>query len=105
LSAPELVLLESLPAGAREQWLLRCWCAKEAAGKAAGTGLSHGPERPRVVAIEPERELVAVELGGARIAVHTAREENLIVATTLGEAAAGTEGALSPIVLEGSYTR
>ena len=29
---------------ARQEWLTRFWCAKEAVGKAVGRGLIHGPQ-------------------------------------------------------------
>ena len=41
--------------GEREEWLLRCWCAKEAAAKALGTGHRLGRPQPRArsVSIPP----------------------------------------------------
>jgi acyl transferase domain-containing protein/phosphopantetheinyl transferase len=39
----ECALLEKLPSAGQSEWLLRLWCAKEAAGKALGTGLGGSP--------------------------------------------------------------
>jgi len=51
----ELTLVRS---GARDEWLTRVWCAKEAAGKARGTGLGGAPRSLRVERVEGERMLV-----------------------------------------------
>ncbi len=49
LTDRERPLLVGLAEDLVEEWQLRCWCAKEAAGKAVGTGLVPGtPEAPRV---------------------------------------------------------
>ena len=64
-----------------DEWLLRCWCAKEAAGKAAGSGLGAGAERPVVSGVDVARQEVAVTLRGRRVPVATLRDEDLIVAT------------------------
>ena len=78
----EWCLLGGVPADDLDEWLLRCWCAKEAAGKAAGSGLAAAPT---VAAIDGEE--VAVDVDGRRLRVHTHREAELIGATTLGESA------------------
>ncbi len=54
--AEELALL---PSGDRDDWLTRFWAAKEAAGKALGTGLSGDPKSLSVGAVEADRILVA----------------------------------------------
>jgi phosphopantetheinyl transferase len=64
---------------------VRCWCAKEAVGKASGNGVLAGPDVPRVASIDFEAKQVLVDLGDRRIVVHTSREEALLVATTIGE--------------------
>jgi phosphopantetheinyl transferase (holo-ACP synthase) len=88
LSDRERPLLAELPEEQMEEWQLRCWCAKEAAGKAAGTGLVPATEdAPRVVAVDVARESVQVEASGRRTLVPTRREGNLIVATTVAEEA------------------
>jgi phosphopantetheinyl transferase len=60
--------------------VLRCWCAKEAAGKAVGSGLV---PPPAVIAVDADRGVVALEVGGRRLSAHTLREGDLIVATVL----------------------
>jgi phosphopantetheinyl transferase (holo-ACP synthase) len=85
LSESERALLELVAPALFEDWLLRCWCAKEAAGKAWGRGLIPGPEAPVVAAIDPVREMARVNVAGHGMLVHTRCEDGLIVATTLGE--------------------
>ena len=65
-----------------DEWLLRCWCAKEAAGKAVGSGMS---PPPTVVAIDAGSGRVDVEAGDTRVVVHTLRERDMIVATAVAE--------------------
>jgi acyl transferase domain-containing protein/phosphopantetheinyl transferase len=83
LSEAELRLLEPLPAQDAEEWLLRAWCAREAAGKACGSGLAGGAEAPRVSSIDSAHETVAVDVAGRRLSVCTHREADVIVATAL----------------------
>ena len=67
-----------------EEWLLRCWCAKEAAGKAVGSGLAPGrPEAPALVSIDRDGGRVVVDAGERQLLVHTHRDGELIVATTV----------------------
>jgi acyl transferase domain-containing protein/phosphopantetheinyl transferase len=80
LSQAERALLEQLP---DDEWVLRCWCSKEAAGKAVGSGMMG---LPAVVAVDPGSEQVTVEAEGRRLIAHTRREGDLLVATTLWEA-------------------
>lgn len=47
----ERALLEALP-GNRAAWTFRLWCAKEAAGKALGTGILRDPKAWRIRGIE-----------------------------------------------------
>jgi phosphopantetheinyl transferase len=54
-SAEELSLL---PGVDRDEWLTRFWCAKEAVGKARGTGLAGSPRTLRIMSLEGERLLV-----------------------------------------------
>jgi phosphopantetheinyl transferase (holo-ACP synthase) len=75
-----------LPAQATDEWVLRCWCAKEAAGKAVGSGLVPPPS---VIAVDADRGIVALEAGGRRLSAHTLREGDLIVATVLDGKAGG----------------
>jgi phosphopantetheinyl transferase len=55
LTADERSLLGALLAEDRERWLTAAWCAKEAAAKAAGTGLGGRPGDFPVMAIDGER--------------------------------------------------
>jgi acyl transferase domain-containing protein/phosphopantetheinyl transferase len=90
LSPDERALVDALSPELADEWLLRCWCAKEAAGKAVGSGLAPGrPEAPAVVSIDPEGGRLVVGIGGRRLTAHTLRDGDLVVATALaGEAAA-----------------
>ncbi len=75
-------------AGLAERWQLCCYCAKEAASKALGTGLAHGPRDMTVTAVDPEQGTVLVRPTGAsgpELRVHCAEADGLIVATTLIE--------------------
>ncbi len=47
--------LALLPEGDRDEWLTRFWCAKEAAGKARGSGLAGNPRGLAVLAVAGER--------------------------------------------------
>jgi phosphopantetheinyl transferase len=77
-------LLEKLPSELSEEWLLRCWCAKEAAGKAVGSGLAPGrPEAPALVSVDRDGGRVVVDAGARQLLVHTHRDGELIVATTV----------------------
>jgi phosphopantetheine--protein transferase-like protein len=95
-SEGERELLQTLSAADRDEWQLRAWCAKEAVGKALGTGLTHGPQGLAVTALDSTRQRISVELGpemskahadlaAAPISVYTYREDDLVVATTLCE--------------------
>ncbi|MGZ4195320.1 MAG: beta-ketoacyl synthase N-terminal-like domain-containing protein [Solirubrobacteraceae bacterium] len=85
LSEPERRMLQSLEPARFEEWLLRCWCAKEAAGKASGRGLAQGPGALAIATIDPVCDLTQVDVAGRPMVVHTRRVDSLIVATTLGE--------------------
>ena len=90
LSDGERSLLGELPAELADEWLLRCWCAKEAAGKALGSGLAPGRrEAPAVIAVDRDEQRVDVDAGGRRFVVHTRRDGDLIVATTLSTPGSG----------------
>ncbi|MCF2530954.1 polyketide synthase dehydratase domain-containing protein [Yinghuangia sp. KLBMP8922] len=69
LAPDERSLLDRLAAGdpdARQEWLVRFWCAKEAAGKADGTGLAGRPAQRRVVRADEDGLVVAVPGGPDR---------------------------------------
>jgi phosphopantetheinyl transferase (holo-ACP synthase) len=69
-----------LPDG--DEWVLRSWCAKEAAGKAAGCGMSPAPV---IAAVDVEQEDIVLEADGRRLHARTRLEAGLIVATVLDE--------------------
>ncbi len=50
--------LARVPAAARDEWITRMWAAKEAAGKARGTGLGGRPKDLRITNVEGERIMV-----------------------------------------------
>jgi phosphopantetheinyl transferase len=80
-------LLEQLPPDAEPEWLVRLWCAREAAGKALGSGLGTGAEAPRAVELDPSREVLEVEVGGRRLGVRTRREGDTVIAYALAQRA------------------
>jgi acyl transferase domain-containing protein/phosphopantetheinyl transferase (holo-ACP synthase) len=78
----------ALIAALDDEWALRCFCAKEAAGKALGTGLPGGPRDMTVTAVDPAERLVTVHAtasGGPELSVRCTQEDDVIVATTLIE--------------------
>lgn len=99
LAPDERDLLDRLAAGgadARHAWLVRFWCAKEAVGKALGTGLAGRPADLRVVRAGTDRLVVAVPSAGpggpAERVVHTRvvadGEDRYVVAWTVARPAA-----------------
>ncbi len=89
LNPAERRLLEPLGADAAQEWLLRLWCAKEAAGKALGAGLGGGSGAPRPYAIKIDSEVVELDVAGERLLAWTLREGDLIAATALYPGPAG----------------
>jgi phosphopantetheinyl transferase (holo-ACP synthase) len=85
LDAGERALLAAAAPADEDEWLLRCWCAKEAAGKATGHGLGGGLARPVVSELDIAGQRAAVDVPGRRLYVQTHRDDDLIVATTLFE--------------------
>jgi acyl transferase domain-containing protein/phosphopantetheinyl transferase len=91
-------LLDSMGNAARQEWLTRFWCAKEAVGKAIGRGLLHGPQSVLVEAVEAADEVIKVTIGdrfagefpglaGMFLTVYTIRHRDFIIASTLCERA------------------
>jgi acyl transferase domain-containing protein/phosphopantetheinyl transferase (holo-ACP synthase) len=66
-----------------QEWLLRLWCAREAAAKALGTGITSGRPQPRARAIDAARGEVVVEIGERTLTASVRREGELIVASAL----------------------
>jgi acyl transferase domain-containing protein/phosphopantetheinyl transferase (holo-ACP synthase) len=64
-SATERALIDRAveAGGARDEWIARLWCAKEAAGKATGRGLIVGPGSVEVIDADPREGVVSVDLG------------------------------------------
>ena len=91
LRGDERRLLERVPGELGEEWLLRCWCAKEAVGKAAGSGLAPGrPEAPALVSVDRDGQQLILDVGERRFVVHTRRDGDLIVATTVSTPQSGS---------------
>ncbi|HUB73220.1 MAG TPA: beta-ketoacyl synthase N-terminal-like domain-containing protein [Solirubrobacteraceae bacterium] len=80
---PELGERSGAPSPQAEEWQLRLWCAREAAGKALGLGLGDGGDAPRVSALQRERELASVDVNSHHLLVWTRRVDDLIVASTV----------------------
>ncbi len=83
LAATERGLLASVDPRDVDEWLLRCWCAKEAAGKATGHGIALGTERATITGIDVEHERLAVDVAGRRLVVQCSRSDDLIAAATI----------------------
>ncbi len=92
----ERELLHRLPPDMLDEWILRCWCAKEAVAKALGSGMARGPQGLSVISIDVEKQRIHVRLGDAMandhqhpeataFVVHSYRQDDLVVATTLCE--------------------
>ena len=64
-SPQEQSLLARLDKGGDDTWALRLWCAKEAAGKALGRGLSGRPQDLVVQEVNPTTGVVQIGLAGA----------------------------------------
>ena len=83
LTPDEREHLGPLPPDAHEEWLLRCWCAKEAAAKATGAGFAHGTGIPAIVAVSPAGETIRVRVAGRELTARTCRDGDLVAATVL----------------------
>jgi acyl transferase domain-containing protein/phosphopantetheinyl transferase (holo-ACP synthase) len=93
LTEAERRLLEPLPTDRTEEWLLRVWCAREAAGKALGTGLTGEDGAPRAAALDPGSETLLVDAAGRRLLAWTHRERELVFATAVDPGPEREEGA------------
>jgi len=85
----ERSLLDALPWDLREEWALRMWCAKEAAGKALGRGLSAGLLAFHIVRLNTAGGSIELQLRGSALeqfpwfqdrmlTINTARESNFV---------------------------
>lgn len=99
-SEHERQLLAALPQELIQEWTLRCWCAKEAVGKALGSGLNEGPRSLAVVSLDVDQGWVAVQLLGRAATDHAGfastplltrslRDGELLLAATTCEPAQG----------------
>jgi len=90
----ERELLSSVRDAEKDGWPLQFWCAKEAVAKALGQGMVGGPQALVVQVLDADSGMVQVSLAGelprqAReadgltLTAFTAREGDLIVATSL----------------------
>ncbi|RJG09587.1 4'-phosphopantetheinyl transferase superfamily protein [Massilia cavernae] len=73
----ERALLAGMEGGARDAWITRLWCAKEALGKRLGTGVDHAPSRFEARSLAPDCSL--------RMRHHPSNAECRIVTTQLGD--------------------
>jgi len=65
---PERSWLGTLPPDLRQEWALRMWCAKEAAGKALGRGLSEGLPAFHISRADTTTGIIEVELRDGALA-------------------------------------
>jgi len=83
-----------IDAGQRAEWTTRFWCAKEAAGKALGCGLSNGGQDLEVCDVDRGRGVLALslrglleqelaDLSGRRLVARTASEGNTVTASVV----------------------
>jgi phosphopantetheinyl transferase len=89
-------LLAEIPESARNEWILRLWCAKEAVAKALGRGFLDGLHSVRIKAFDLRTGVAAVTLqgklagafagfAGADLLAYTVREGDYVFASTLCE--------------------
>jgi acyl transferase domain-containing protein/phosphopantetheinyl transferase len=97
-TAAEQTVLGRWSGANRAEWVARFWCAKEAAGKAAGVGLAAGPSSAEVVEIDEESAEMHVRLSPELLAacphqiasvvrIVSARRGNYVWAWTIREGA------------------
>ena len=87
-------LLETLAGSGGGDWMLRFWCAKEAASKAIGRGMNGNPRKFVIEQVDAGTGGMEVSLNGhgdhpspatLRIPARTSRDGTLVVATALHE--------------------
>lgn len=80
-TAQERLLLDAVGAGARDAWITRLWCAKEACGKRLGTGVTGGPGQFEAGALAADFALpMRHAAGGAQSLVRTMQDGEFILA-------------------------
>jgi phosphopantetheinyl transferase len=69
----------------RSEWVFRLWCAKEAVGKALGSGVSLDPRQFAVSGVDPARGLVAIrpQSGADAVAATFRREQHALAFAVL----------------------
>jgi malonyl CoA-acyl carrier protein transacylase/phosphopantetheinyl transferase len=86
-SEAELALLPpgtSATPSQRSEWVFRLWCAKEAVGKALGSGVSLDPRRFAVARVDAHSGMVAVRpTGGGEVAALTFRRDQHVFAVAV----------------------
>jgi acyl transferase domain-containing protein/phosphopantetheinyl transferase len=98
------VVEHSTPAGRREEWYLRAWCAKESITKALGCGLGEGLRSAVIGALSVDTGIVELKLknglaaryaslAGRSIPVQTVRLEDWICSAAIVEAEASAAAA------------
>jgi phosphopantetheinyl transferase len=72
----------------RAEWVFRLWCAKEAVGKALGSGVSLDPRQFAVVGVDPGRGLVAIrpQSGADAVALTFRRGSHVLAVAVLAAA-------------------
>jgi phosphopantetheine--protein transferase-like protein len=85
LTEQERRWVSEIDAGQRAEWITRFWCAKEAAGKALGCGLSNGGQDLEVCDVDRGRGVLALMLRGWLEQQHADLSGRRIVARTSSE--------------------
>jgi acyl transferase domain-containing protein/phosphopantetheinyl transferase len=95
-TSQERRLLENIGNPARQEWLTRFWCVKEAVRRALGRGLIHGPQSVIISGLDAANGIVNMGLGdrvagefpdlaGLPMAVYTTRHRDFVIASTVCE--------------------
>ena len=77
----ERLLLGAVPESARDAWITRLWCAKEAFGKRLGTGVTGGPRQFEAGSLAGDFSLpMRHAAGGTKSLVQTMQDGEFIIA-------------------------
>lgn len=80
-TAQERALLAAVPAGMRDAWITRLWCAKEAFGKRLGTGIAGGLRQFEAQQLAPDFSLAMRHTWtGAETRIRTLQDGALMIA-------------------------